>query len=181
MADRKELLLGCGSNSQKKLGVDGARIWNGLVRVDFNSDHSPDVVHDLTRLPLPFDDGTFDEVHAYDVMEHLGQQGDWRFFFAQWQDIWRILKPDGRFFGISPHWSSPWAWMDPGHTRAMGPEMLTFLCQPQYAQVGHTPMTDYRFCYSADFEIEMAHVDQTSRQFSWVLRAIKPSRLVQSK
>jgi SAM-dependent methyltransferase len=175
--DRRELLLGCGSNSTKKIGSEDHRDWAGLVRLDFNDAHKPDVVHDLAKLPLPFEDNSFDEVHAYDVMEHIGLQGDWRFFFAQWQDLWRVLKPDGRFFGISPHWSSPWAWMDPGHTRAMGPEMLVFLCQPEYRQVGTTPMSDYRFCYSADFDIEFADVDSL-RRFTWVLRAVKPARVV---
>ena len=109
-------------------------------------------------------------------MEHVGQQGDWRFFFNQWSDIWRILKPGGRFFGISPHWSSPWAWMDPAHTRAIGPEMLIFLDQRQYDQVGKSPMTDYRFCYQADFEVEHERITE-QRQFEWVMRAVKPSRI----
>lgn len=171
-----ELLLGCGSSQIKKLSHPDRREWDGLVRLDFNATHSPDVMHDLASLPLPFHDDFFDEVHAYDVMEHVGQQGDWRFFFAQWQDIWRILKNGGQFFGISPHWSSPWAWMDPGHTRAVGPEMLTFLDQRQYEQVGNTPMTDYRFCYTGDFEIEYTNVTH-DKQFHWVLRAVKPSRI----
>jgi SAM-dependent methyltransferase len=174
--ERRELLLGCGSNSEKKLMHPDHREWSGLVRLDINPDHAPGVIHDMAKLPLPFPDDTFDEVHCYDTMEHVGAQGDWRFFFAQWQDLWRILKDGGRFFGISPHWSSPWAWMDPGHTRAMGPEMLTFLCQPQYAQVGHTPMTDYRFCYRGDFDVEHATVD-ANKQFRWVLRAVKPARI----
>lgn len=177
MSGRKELLLGCGSSREKKLAHPSHRSWEGLVRLDFAPTHHPDVLHDLAKLPLPFDDDTFDEVHAYDVMEHVGQQGDWRFFFAQWQDLWRILKDGGRFFGISPHWSSPWAWMDPGHTRAMGPEMLVFLNQLEYAQVGKTPMTDYRFCYAGDFDIEHAQID-ANKQFSWVLRAVKPARKV---
>ena len=175
MTERRELLLGCGSSREKKLSHPDHREWAGLTRLDFNAYHAPDIIHDLARLPLPFDDDSFDEVHAYDVMEHIGQQGDWQFFFAQWQDLWRILKDGGRFFGISPHWSSPWAWMDPGHTRAMGPEMLVFLNQLEYAQVGKTPMTDYRFCYRGDFDIEFAQID-ANKQFSWVLRAVKPAR-----
>lgn len=174
---RKELLLGCGSSREKKIGHPSHLKWEGLVCLDFNAVHCPDVLHDMGNLPLPFDDDTFDEVHCYDAMEHVGAQGDWRFFFAQWQDMWRILKDGGRFFGISPHWSSPWAFMDPGHTRAMGPEMLTFLSQPQYAQVGGTAMTDYRFCYGGDFEIEHTQVDD-NRQFIWALRAVKPARRV---
>ena len=172
-----EILLGAGSRHDKRLFVKVRSAWNGLVTVDFNAAHKPDIVADLSKLPLPFGDDVADEIHAYDVMEHTGAQGDWRFFFDQWSDLWRILKPGGYFHGVSPHWSSPWAWMDPGHTRAMGPEMLTFLHQPAYAQVGKTAMSDYRFAYKADFDVVMSKVDPVSKQFFWVLRAVKPSRI----
>lgn len=172
-----QILLGAGSDHRKKIWTDGAEAWNGLVKVDFNADHKPDIVHDLTRLPYPFEDNSADEIHMYDTWEHLGQQGDFETFFAQWTELWRILKPGGLFFGISPHWSSPWAWMDPGHTRAAGPEMLIFLHQPNYTErVGKTPMSDYRFCYKADFDLEGCEITE-NRQFHWVLKAVKPSRI----
>lgn len=172
-----EILLGCGSNHTKKLYATGRQEWDGLITVDFAGSHNPDVVHDISKLPLPFADDFADEIHAYDVMEHVGQQGDFEFFFAQWSDIWRVLKDGGRFFGISPHWSSPWAWGDPGHTRIVGAEQLVYLSQPNYAQVGHTPMTDYRFCYRADFDLvhsRKTHLDQ----YEYVLKAVKPSRFM---
>lgn len=172
-----ELLLGCGSSRVKKLSHPDRREWNGLVTLDFHPAHKPDVLHDMRLLPLPFPDSSFEEIHAYDTMEHVGAQGDWRFFFNQWSDIWRILQPDGLFFGRSPHWSSPWSWMDPGHTRAMGPEMLIFLDQTQYAQVGRTPMTDYRFCYKADFDVVHTRIDE-NRDFEWIMRAVKPARTI---
>lgn len=170
-----ELLLGCGAARVKKLASVGRTEWKGLVTLDFAETHKPDVVHDISKLPLPFDDNTFEEIHAYEVMEHVGQQGDFRFFFAQWSDLWRILKPGGRFFGTSPHMTSAWAWGDPGHTRIISAEALTFLCQPEYArQVGKTAMSDYRFCYKADFDsIFMRNKDGT---FEYVLEAVKPSR-----
>lgn len=171
-----ELLIGCGSNRDKKLVYEGRSAWAALVTLDINSDHKPDVVHDLAQIPLPFDADTFDEVHAYDVMEHVGTQGDWRFFFAQWSDFWRILKPGGVFFGISPHWSSPWCWGDPGHTRIIGPECLTYLKQPEYdRQIGVTPMTDYRFAFKDDFDVIHAEV-VGGEQFRYVLQAVKPTR-----
>jgi len=169
-----EILLGAGSNHSKKLGFSPE--WDGLITVDINPDHKPDVLHDLSVLPLPFADDCADEIHAYDVMEHVGAQGDWRFFFDQWSDIWRVLKPGGVFFGISPHHSSPWAWGDPGHTRIVGKEQLFFLSQPNYAEVGKTPMTDYRFCYRADFDQIESAVTQ-DRQYAYALRAVKPARL----
>jgi SAM-dependent methyltransferase len=171
-----ELLIGCGSNRDKKLVYRGRASWSGLVTLDFNDDHKPDVVHDLSHLPLPFPEDTFDEIHAYDVLEHIGRQGDWEFFFNQWSDFWRILKPEGVFIGISPHWSSPWAWGDPGHTRIVSAESFVFLNQPNYQQVGQTAMTDYRFAYRADFDVLYDVVDE-AKQFHFVLQAVKPSRI----
>ena len=171
-----EVLLGCGSSRDKKLAWPGRESWLGLVTLDFADTHKPDVVHDIGSLPLPFEDNSADEIHAYEVMEHVGQQGDWRFFFDQWADIWRVLKHGGRFFGTSPHHSSAWAWGDPGHTRIVGAEQLTYLSQPNYSQVGITPMTDYRFHYKADFDRIHSRVNE-AQQYEYVLQAVKPSRL----
>lgn len=171
-----ELLIGCGSNRIKKLARPDRKEWSGLVTMDFNADHGPDIVHDIAQIPLPMDDNSCDEIHAYDVLEHVGRQGDWRFFFDQWSDFYRILKPGGVFYGISPHWSSPWCWMDPGHTRAMGPEAFIFLSQPSYSQIGKSPMTDYRFAYSGDFDLIHNTIDE-SKQFYFALQAVKPARI----
>lgn len=167
-----ELLLGCGSNREKKIGVEGRNQWNNLVTLDHNHDHKPDVVHDLDNIPLPFEDNSFDEIHAYDVLEHTGRQGDWRFFFDQWADFWRILKPGGLFMGIIPSPKSIWAWGDPSHTRIIPVESLTFLSQMEYAkQVGETPMTDFRFYYKADFKILQTYSDDIVSKF--ILQAVK--------
>jgi SAM-dependent methyltransferase len=167
-----ELLVGCGSNRAKKLWLEAPQ-WSSLVTLDMVDTHKPDVVWDLEKFPLPFEDNKFDEIHAYDVLEHMGRQGDWSFFFAQWQDFWRLLKPGGLFFGICPAPHSPWAWGDPGHTRVIAPESLVFLSQKNYGdQVGRSPMTDYRFCYKADFELVHSSVSDT-KQHAYALRAVK--------
>ena len=80
---KRELLIGCGSSHRKNLTFDGTYEWSNLTTLDYNSDHNPDIVHDLCKFPLPFEDNVFDEIHAYEVLEHTGQQGDYKFFFEQ--------------------------------------------------------------------------------------------------
>jgi hypothetical protein len=169
-----ELLIGCGSTRDKRLFPPGRpRVWEALTTCDMNADHSPDVVHNLERVPYPWSSDHFDEVHAYEVLEHLGQQGDFRSFFMQFQELWRILKPGGYLCGTSPAASSPWLWGDPGHTRAIQPESLVFLDRTQYEkQVGVTSMTDYRFCYSGDLRPVILMPDAEGT-FLFILKAVK--------
>lgn len=126
----------------------------------------------LEHLPLPFEDSTFDEIHAYEVLEHLGTQGDFKFFFAQFEDLWRVLKPSGVFIGSVPMWSSQWAWGDPSHKRVITPGTLAFLSQDEYRkQCGVTRMTDFRYCYKGDFETLTIQTQGESMMF--VLQAKK--------
>lgn len=174
---KRELLIGCGSNRDRRIFFIGETTsWDDLTTLDIDPSHHPDVVHDLSQIPLPFEDESFDEIHAYEVLEHVGTQGDFRFFFAQFSDFWRILKPGGHLCGSCPKPTSVWAWGDPGHTRVIQPETLRFLDQGFYAQVGKTAATDYRRWYKADFEL--AFLDgQAEHSNMFALRAVKPSRI----
>ena len=174
--DGVQLLVGAGNSREKKVFVPGREQWDGLVTLDLMQDTRPDVVWNIEHRPLPFAANSFDEIHAYDVLEHLSAQGDWKGFFSEWSEWWRLLKPGGLMCAVSPHWSSPWAWMDPGHRRVYGPELLGFLDQTMYAdQIGQTPMTDYRSVWDGDFEPVRLHLHD-NRQFEYVLRAHKPKR-----
>jgi SAM-dependent methyltransferase len=168
-----ELLIGCGNDRKKLVRFAGSEgDWKELVTLDMDPSVKPDVVHDLNELPYPFEDGQFDEIHAYEVLEHCGRQGDFRYFFAQFEEFWRILKPDGYFVGTVPMWDSMWAWGDPGHVRVINDGSLMFLSQQEYVnQVGTTAMADYRPWYKGNFEILSAK--EHGDRFGFVLRAIK--------
>lgn len=168
--------------------------FRGLVTLDNNLDHKPDILCDLTtpKKLLSCDmprlvaekiakwgnsepeliDSAFDELHAYEVLEHIGEQGNAELFFLQFTEFHRILKPGGLFFATCPSWRSMWAWGDPSHSRVITAGTLSFLSQAEYAkQVGKTPMSDFRHIYKADFEPVYVHEDDNYLGF--VLRAIK--------
>lgn len=196
MNTRKELLIGCGSRRikdrrlptwkeiERGQSMTGARLgteFENLVTLDINPAHAPDIVFNLCLLgidsmPCIHDqrcpDNTYDEIHAYEVLEHIGRQGDAQTFFYQFTEFHRILKPGGLFYATCPAWFSQWAWGDPSHTRVITAGTLAFLSQKEYAkQVGKTPMSDFRDIYKADFDVVVA--DESTETLCFVLRAVK--------
>ena len=141
---QKSLLLGCGHSRQKRAGI-GSIDWTGeLVRLDMTEAVNPDVVWNLENRPLPFADEEFDELAAYDVLEHIGRQGDWRGWFDEMAEYHRILKPGGVFGIIVP--VGPDALADPGHTRFFSANYFGFLSRTFYEAnlAENRPVTDYR-------------------------------------
>lgn len=179
----KTLLLGAGRRRERivadfaAMTVEIKPFAGEVVTLDVNTDHKPDIVHDLNIRPLPFADNEFDEIHAYEVLEHVGRQGDYKSFFEEFCEYWRILKPGGLLVGTCPHYMNVWAWADPSHTRVLPVETFVFLSQDQYAkQVGISPMSDFRYLYKADFNTKMTMMIGGVQAF-FVLEAVKPSRI----
>lgn len=141
---RKRLLLGSGHSRPE---------GEGWVTLDNNEASNPDVLFDLESIErsffnitnrLPFEDGEFHELYANHVLEHFGRQGDFRGFFSTFREFWRVLKPNGAFFGAVPRWDGKWAWGDPGHTRVITRGTLLFLTRGHYDGLGSTTSSDYR-------------------------------------
>lgn len=186
----RELLLGCGRARDKRLVPPGSlSTWQGLVTLDNNPDVKPDILCDLDNTAFkwrdardrhaePLEGDSFDEIHAYEVLEHLGSQGNYRAFFHHFSEIWRLLKPNGYLCATVPSRYSGWLWGDPSHSRAILPESLSFLDQSEYVRqcdsLRPTHMSDFRFIYKADFRC----VDKAENResFMFILQAVKPSR-----
>lgn len=172
----RELLLGCGHSRIKKVFSmynDISNNWHNLLTVDSNPECKPEYVFDLNlnrwndKLPADY----FDEVHAYEVLEHLGHQGDINSFFSTFYNIWRILVSGGFLCATTPSRYSKWLWGDPGHTRSIQPEHLVFLDQENYKQCGVTTMSDYRNIWKGNFKTISSTDDRETHTF--ILQAIK--------
>jgi SAM-dependent methyltransferase len=102
------LNLGCGTD-----------IRAGYVNLDLAPLPGVDVVHDLDVLPLPFEDETFEEIVAQDVLEHVDLVGVLR-------ECHRILRPGGALRMQSPHFTSAAVHIDPTHRRGFSVQTLQF-------------------------------------------------------
>lgn len=154
MSEQKTLLLGAGNNRTKKVFLSGQSEWKGkLVTIDMDPNCGADVVHDIEQRPLPFGDGEFDEIHAYDCLEHWGKQGDWRAWFDEMAEYYRLLKTGGEFTALVPIGGDMFA--DPGHTRFFSTNHFSFLSQEWYDKQlkAGLPVTDYRWYWKHDFKV----------------------------
>lgn len=175
MSDRDVLIIGAGSSKTLRVSTPMSDVKAKITTLDLEPRHKTDIVWDLNKTPWPFDDDTFHEVHGYEILEHLGTQGDAKSFFAHFWEVYRILKPGGYLAGSCPRYDSLWAWGDPSHRRVICEGSFTFLNQTEYAkQVGVTAMTDFRSIWKGDFEAE--GIEKTSDQLYFLLKAYKPAR-----
>jgi hypothetical protein len=175
----RELLLGAGHRRDKIIiPKDTPETFQNLTTVDYNLECKPDFCFDLNNRRdwiNCFKENEFNEIHAYEVFEHIGSQGDLDSFFNLFEQCWFTLIKDGFLCATVPSRFSPWLWGDPGHTRAILPETLIFLDQTSYAQCGHTAMSDYRNIWHGDFKIIESRDDRMNHFF--ILQAVKPARV----
>ena len=187
------VILGAGSHHNRKIEVDGRSDWKGqsVATIDYEPRHKPTLVWDLNVLPWPVADSSAQEIHAYEILEHLGTQGDAEAFFNHFYECWRILKPNGHLVATVPHWQSLWAFGDPSHRRVINSGSLVFLDQMEYRyQIDgiakpdgsrkKTPMSDFRSIWHGDFKSVGSCVyrddEGNPSNFAFVLQAIKPVR-----
>ncbi len=96
------------------IGAGAAEPLPGAVRLDRSIRCAPHVVADLDSGALPFREGSFARVAAFDVLEHVADMP------AVMEEIHRVLRRGGVLRLTTPHFSCANAYTDPTHRRALG-------------------------------------------------------------
>lgn len=79
--------------------------------VDDKGNQYTDIICDIEKESLPFEDNSVDEIACYEVLEHLEN-----LIFAM-NEMWRVLKPKGILKGWVPREGGRGALADPTHKR----------------------------------------------------------------
>ena len=99
--------------------IDGFTNIDSVQCTDSKGNKYTDIICDIEKEPLPFEDNSVDEIACYEVLEHLNN-----LIFAM-NEMWRVLEPGGILKGKVPGtWSGSVA--DPTHKRIFVPESFDY-------------------------------------------------------
>ena len=99
----------------------------GVVRIE---------AANLTVQPIPYPDDFFDSVSGFDFLEHVPRvvvlaDGTSIFPFVRLMDeVWRVLKPGGRFYASTPAYPHEKAFRDPTHVNVIAAKTWRYFCEP---------------------------------------------------
>ena len=121
----------------------------GFLGVDRRKFPGVDVITDL-RTPWPWSDGSAQEIHMSHALEHFSGVQRVHIF----NEMYRVLVPQGKATIITPHWSSNRAYCDFTHLWPPVSEMLYFYVSKKWRQ-DNAPDNDIEWNprgYSCDFD-----------------------------
>lgn len=128
----RKLDVGCGNNKRE----------DGAVGMDLRRYDDVDLVYDIENTPWPFDDGTFERVLTYSVLEHVED------IPRVMAEIHRVSTDGATVTGKVPHWKDRHAYVDPTHCQLFDTRTFDYWdSTTEYGQL------DY---FDAEFRVEEA-------------------------
>lgn len=85
----------------------------GFINVDIRDLPGVDIVQDLQKFPWKIPSECASLVMASHLVEHINPADG--IFLKFMDEVWRLLKPDGKFMIATPYAGSPGYWQDPTH------------------------------------------------------------------
>lgn len=187
--NRKHLDLGCGSmprnpyRCEELFGVDirADVAENGVCQI---------AVANLITGVIPFDDNSFDSVSAYDFFEHIprvavnySDKTSHFPFIELMNEIWRVLKPGGVLYAVTPAFPDEKAFRDPTHVNIITKKTHRYFTEPyllgkMYGFKGGFKLIRQRWVYPrGDYEPTRGGIGRMLLRFCDIL-VMKRSHLI---
>lgn len=136
-AVRRHLDLGCGTKPRNPYGCD--ELYGVDIRAGLTAEGVKEIVAaNLSIDAIPFPESHFDSVSAYDFLEHVPRAalnyttGTTQFPFIElMNEIWRVLKPGGIFYAVTPGYPHEKAFRDPTHVNVIAAKSHRYFTRPQ--------------------------------------------------
>lgn len=131
----KHLDIGCGITPRNPYNQQS--VWGVDITIPDSLDQNQFIACNVCCEPLPFPDNYFDSVSAYDFLEHVPRQlfldGQLTLPFLNLiNEIYRILKPNGLFYAVTPAFPSEEAFVDPTHVNIITRKTHRYFTAPHY-------------------------------------------------
>ena len=171
MQQTSHLDIGCNSNprnpfdASKLYGVDIIDIETN----DFNY-HKCNVVFDA----LPFPDSSFESVSAFDFLEHVPRTATIDNtsvfpFIHVMNEIYRVLKPDGIFYAITPGYPRSEVFVDPTSVNFITKKTHTYFISPKYK----ARMYGFKGKFKIVRKVKWIKLTQETRNDTWLIKILK--------
>jgi SAM-dependent methyltransferase len=175
----RHLDLGCGRTPRNPFGRDEVHAIDLMLPEGFDPARFAAV--NLSVAPIPYPQGYFESVSAYDFLEHVPRvlpSADGRTtvlpFIRLMNEIWRVLAPGGRFYAITPAVPSLEAFSDPTHVNYLTRHTHDYFCgeAPLGRPYGFVGRFDLRRCERAMLPEDFA----PDTRLTWIRAAKKAIR-----
>lgn len=159
----RHLDIGCGTRPRNPYGRD--EVHGVDIREATTASGAQIRRANLAVEPIPFPDGHFDSVSAYDFLEHVPRVlpavgGGTRFPFIElMNEVWRVLVPGGRFYAYTPMYPHPAVFQDPTHVNVLTRQSHVYFTRPEllarmYGFVGDFEVVRMLPAKAGEFEYE---------------------------
>jgi SAM-dependent methyltransferase len=132
----RHLDLGCGGRPRNPYGRK--HLFGVDLSVPSESRGFEIAAANLSIDRIPFPDGHFGSVSAYDFLEHVPRilptadgRGTRFPFIELMDDIWRVLAPGGLLYAVTPAYPHPAAFQDPTHVNILTDESHHYFTTPR--------------------------------------------------
>ena len=142
-------------NANKGIKLDigcGPRKQEGFLGMDRAALKGVDIVWDAEKTPYPLPDNICTHIVLSHVVEHFCPRN----IINIMDEIWRIMKVNGKLFIVSPYAGSKGFWQDPTHTHSWNEASLYYF-DPFPANFG----TEYNYLYQTYYASPWKIIDYT--------------------